>query len=168
MIKALLSLGTNMGDRKKNLARAIRYINVGVGHIIDLSGVYETEAWGFNTDQKFLNMVVEVITDYSPVEMLKNCQLIETKLGRTQTLNSSYESRPIDIDILFYNNDIIKKDTLIIPHPLLHKRKFVLEPLAEIAPDYLHPVLKHSVKELLKNCTDTAEVEQLGSIFFEP
>lgn len=168
MIKALLSLGTNMGDRKMNLARAIRYINVGVGHIIDLSGVYETEAWGFNADQKFLNMVVEVITDYSPLEMLKNCQLIENKLGRTRTKDTGYESRTIDIDILFYNNDIIKEDTLIIPHPLLHKRKFILEPLAEITPDYLHPTLKYSVKELLNRCTDTAEVEQLGSIFFEP
>ncbi|MDA3817347.1 MAG: 2-amino-4-hydroxy-6-hydroxymethyldihydropteridine diphosphokinase [Prolixibacteraceae bacterium] len=167
MIKAFLSLGSNVGDRHKFLSRAIRYINVGIGHIIDLSGVYETEAWGFDTEEKFLNMAVEIMTDYSPAEMLQKCHEIETKLGRERSDNEGYVSRPIDVDILLYANEIIDTPELTIPHKHLHERRFVLEPLSEISPDYVHPVLKLTIKELLKQCTDDKDVNQLGAIFYD-
>ncbi|HKK82482.1 MAG TPA: 2-amino-4-hydroxy-6-hydroxymethyldihydropteridine diphosphokinase [Prolixibacteraceae bacterium] len=167
MIKAFLSLGSNIGDRHKLLSRAIRYINVGIGHIIDLSGVYETEAWGFQTDEKFLNMAVEVMTDYSPEEILLKCHEIEAILGRERREGEGYISRPIDIDILLYAEKIIDKQELKIPHEHLHDRRFVLEPLSEIAPEYVHPVFKITIKELLKQCTDDKQVNQLGAIFYD-
>ncbi|MCF8363234.1 MAG: 2-amino-4-hydroxy-6-hydroxymethyldihydropteridine diphosphokinase [Prolixibacteraceae bacterium] len=167
MIKAFLSLGSNIGDRYKLLSRAIRYINVGIGHIIDLSGVYETEAWGFKTEEKFLNMVVEIMTDYSASEMLQKCHEIEEKLGRERIGGKGYASRPIDVDILLYANEIVDTPELVLPHKHLHERRFVLEPLSEIAPDYVHPVLKLTIKELLQQCTDDKEVNQLGAIFYD-
>lgn len=167
MIKAFLSLGSNIGDRYKLLSRAIRYINVGIGHIIDLSGVYETEPWGFETEDKFLNMAVEIITDYTPVEVLRKCQEIEEKLGRERPAGESYTSRPIDIDILLYSNEVIDNPDLVIPHKHLTGRRFVLEPLSEIAPEYVHPVLNQTIKELLKQCPDDKDVNQLGAIFYD-
>jgi 2-amino-4-hydroxy-6-hydroxymethyldihydropteridine diphosphokinase len=167
MIKAFLSLGSNIGDRHKLLSRAIRYINVGIGHIIDLSGLYETEAWGFNTEEKFLNMAVEIMTDYSPADVLNKCHEIEVKLGRERQVGEGYTSRPIDIDILLYSNEVVDTPDLVIPHKHLADRRFVLEPLSEIAPEYVHPVLKLTIKELLKQCPDDKEVNQLGAIFYD-
>lgn len=162
MKKAFLSLGTNIGDRKKNLARAIRYINVSIGHIIDLSGIYESEPWGFEAEENFLNLVVEVISDLEPLEMMKKCLEIEEKLGRIRSDSEGYSSRIIDIDILFYQDVVLSEPSLILPHPHLHNRRFVLEPLSEIASDYIHPVIGLSIAELLAKCTDTSSVEQLG------
>lgn len=167
MIKVFLSLGSNIGDRHKLLSRAIRYINVGIGHVIDLSGVYETEPWGFITEEKFLNMAVEIITDYSPMEVLNKCHEIEEKLGRERDASEGYISRTIDIDILLYSNEIVNIKELVIPHKHLADRRFVLEPLSEIAPGYIHPVLNLTIKELLKLCPDDNEVKQLGAIFYD-
>lgn len=162
MKKAFLSLGTNMGDRKKSLARAIRYINVSIGHIIDLSGIYETEPWGFNAEENFLNIVIEVISDLEPLEMMKKSLEIEDKLGRIRSNSNGYASRVIDIDILFYHDIVLSEPLLTLPHPHLHNRRFVLEPLSEIAPDFIHPILRLTVAELLAKCTDTCSVQQLG------
>lgn len=167
MKKAFLSLGSNIGDRKTNLARAIRYINIGVGHIIDLSGIYETAPWGFEADNNFLNIVIEIITDLTPHEALSKCIEIESKLGRNRSSEKGYASRTIDIDILFYQSVIVNESDLIIPHPLLHERRFVLEPLKQIDPDFLHPVFGLTIAELLEQCTDTSLVVQLGSIMNE-
>lgn len=167
MNKAFLSLGSNSGDRKTNLARAIRYINIGVGHIIDLSGIYETEPWGFEADTNFLNIVIEIITDLTPHEALKKCLEVESKLGRNRTNEQGYASRTIDIDILFYQGVIVNDSDLTIPHPLLHERRFVLEPLKQIDPDYVHPVMGLTIAELLDKCTDSSSVVQLGSIMNE-
>lgn len=167
MHKAFLSLGTNMGKREKNLSKAIRYINVGIGHIIDLSGIYETEPWGFESEDKFLNMVVEIITELTPLEMIDKCLEIETRLGRERDDTEGYTSRPIDVDILFYNEEIISESNLIVPHPHLHNRKFILEPLSEIAPDYMHPILGMSINELKDVCPDKSSVIQLGSISYD-
>jgi 2-amino-4-hydroxy-6-hydroxymethyldihydropteridine diphosphokinase len=167
MKKAFISLGSNVGDRKKNLGKAIRYINVSVGHIIDLSGIYETEPWGFESDEKFLNMVVEVISDLSPFEMMRNFLEIEKKLGRERFKSERYTSRTIDIDLLFYQDLIITEPELTVPHPHLHLRRFVLEPLCQIDPDYIHPVFGKTVTELLANCPDEGEVTQLGSMMYD-
>lgn len=151
-----------MGDRKKNLARAIRYINVSIGHIIDLSGIYESEPWGFEAQEHFLNIVVEVISDLEPLEMMRKSLEIEEKLGRVRSTSEGYVSRIIDIDLLFYQDVVLSEPSLTLPHPHLHKRRFVLEPMCEIAPDYIHPVIGLSIAELLKQCTDTSFVQQLG------
>lgn len=167
MKKAFLSLGSNIGDKKKNLARAIRYINVGIGHIIDLSGIYETEPWGFEANEKFLNMVIEIMSDLTPVEMMKKCLEVETKLGRIRNNSEGYSSRIIDIDILFYGKTIVSTPELTIPHPHIQNRLFVLEPMFEIAPDYLHPLMGMTISELLVECQDTSIITQLGSIQYE-
>ena len=167
MKKAFLSLGTNIGDKKKNLARATRYINVSIGHIIDLSGIYESEPWGFEADNNFLNMVIEVISDLTPMEMMQKCLEIEAKLGRIRDNSEGYSSRIIDIDILFFQDAIFSEPALTIPHPHLHNRRFVLEPLSEIAPDYVHPIMGLTIAELLANCTDTSRVTQLGSMLYD-
>lgn len=166
MKKAFLSLGSNIGDKKKNLARAIRYINVGVGHIIDLSGIYETDPWGFDSEEKFLNMVIEIISDLTPSEMMKKCLEIEVKLGRVRSKKDGYSSRIIDIDLLFYQKEIISEPDLIIPHPHIQNRRFVLEPLCEIDPDFIHPVLGKSIAALLAECSDNTKTEQLGSMMY--
>lgn len=166
MKKAFLSIGSNRGDKKKNLGRAVRYINVSMGQIIDLSGIYESEPWGFESNENFLNMVVEIFTDLRPQELLKNCMEIELKLGRVRKDGEGYASRTIDIDILLYADEVIDEENLKIPHPLIHERKFVLEPLAEIAPTNIHPVLGISIKDLLQKCKDESFVTQLGSITY--
>jgi 2-amino-4-hydroxy-6-hydroxymethyldihydropteridine diphosphokinase len=164
MKKAFLSLGTNIGDKKKNLSRAIRYVNVGIGHIIDLSGIYESEPWGFESQDTFLNMVIEIITDLTPMECIKKCLEIEEKLGRIRSKDEGYSSRIIDIDILLFDKEIITEPDLSIPHPLMQSRKFVLEPLSEIAPDFVHPVLGENIKDLLAKCPDQTQVTQLSSM----
>lgn len=167
MKKAFLSLGSNMGDRKLNLARAIRYINVGVGQIIDLSGIYETAPWGFEAAESFYNLAVEIITDLEPGEMISRCLDVEKQLGRKRNLAGGYASRAIDIDILFYENIILSEPELTLPHPHLHNRRFVLEPLCEIAPDFVHPTLNLTIRELLKQCPDQGSVKQMGSLLFD-
>jgi len=142
-------LGTNLGNRKQNLDRAISLIAIYTGEIKAVSGYYETEPWGFDSDMTFFNAVVQVATELSPDELLTQTQRIEKSLGRTGKSKSGvYHDRVIDIDILFYNTLIINEKHLIIPHPLLHKRVFVMQPLMEIAPELVHPVFGKNIREL--------------------
>lgn len=160
-----LSLGANLGEKEKNFLRAIQLINAQIGTIVDLSGLYETEPWGFESDDKFLNMVVAILSDYSANEVLEQCMKIEKEIGRVRVENAKgYSSRVIDVDILFYNNDIIAESTLIIPHEHILSRRFILEPMCDIAPDFIHPVAGKTIAELLASCSDKTEVAQLGTL----
>jgi 2-amino-4-hydroxy-6-hydroxymethyldihydropteridine diphosphokinase len=160
---AFLSIGTNLGNKESNLDHAAEKIEEYVGRILKSSSVYETEPWGFQAKNEFLNMVVMIETDLIPSDLLKKVLDIELLLGRVRTkkhYTSAYSSRLIDIDILLYENIIIDEPNLKIPHPLMHHRKFVLVPLCDIAPDLIHPVLKRSFASLLEICEDTGVVNK--------
>ncbi len=159
MHRVLISLGTNLGNRIGNLQRAALHISEQIGDIQQVGGLYETEPWGFNSDNWFMNTAIELKTKLSPDELLQKCMSIERNLGRKRDLTkTAYSSRLIDIDILFFDNEIIDLPELTIPHRHLHKRKFVLKPLNDIAPNFIHPILKQTIKILLENCTDKMEL----------
>ena len=143
-----LGLGSNMGEKQENLIRALDYISQRL-RIEKKSSVYDTEPVGNVNQPRFLNMVCRVSTSLPPASLLGVLKGIESKMGRLPS-GSSTSPRPIDIDILLYGDEVIDTPDLKIPHPRLAERAFVLVPLAEIAPDLIHPVLKHSVKDLLR------------------
>ena len=151
-----LLLGTNLGDRLTNLTAVRSQISELAGRIINESVIYETEPWGISDQPNYLNQVIQIDSDHTAEELLGILQKIETQLGRFR--NQKWTSRIIDIDILFYQQEIIKTNQLTVPHPYLHKRRFTLIPLAEIAPDFVHPVLKKPISELLALCPDTLMV----------
>ena len=153
-----IALGSNKGDKFKNLQLAINAIFEEIGAIVSISKVYQTEAMGFYGDD-FLNTCIAVNTNLSAKKVLKILQEIEVKLGRKPKKSIGYESREIDLDIIFYEDEIIDDKNLIIPHPEAHKRKFVLEPLQVIAANIQHPVLETTVEQLLTNCTDTTTLQ---------
>lgn len=146
-----LGLGANLGNREENLEIAIKKIEKQIGSIISQSAFYSSEPFGFESENLFLNCAVEISTRLLPYELLAATQLIEKEMGRlNKTDASGYSDRIIDIDILFYGNEVVCKNTnLIVPHPQMQERYFVLKPLAEIAPSFVHPVLKTTIKELL-------------------
>ena len=152
-----LGLGTNLGDREKNLSMAVDRIGEVIGKVIECSSVYETELWGFQSENRFLNMVVKVRSSLRPSGLLGRILMIEAQLGRLRS-GKGYKSRTIDIDILLYGSEVIMKEELEIPHPRIPVRKFVLEPLCELAPDMIHPVLKETFAELLAKCGDECGV----------
>jgi len=155
-----LLIGGNLGDRFKLLSQAKFEIQKEIGQIEKESSIYETAAWGFKSENDFLNQVIMISTDFNAIEILKLCQEIENKLGRTRE-SEQYASRTMDIDILFYNDEIIDFPELKIPHIQLHKRKFTLEPLSEIAPKFVHPSLSKTMKGLLQECSDKSEVKKI-------
>jgi 2-amino-4-hydroxy-6-hydroxymethyldihydropteridine diphosphokinase len=153
MTKVFLSLGSNQGNRILALAEAYWEISYQVGFILDVSSVYETEPWGFETDERFLNMVLEVETDLSPPLLMTILLDIEAGMGRTRQ-EGGYVSRVIDIDILFMDELVTQSGNPELPHPRMHLRRFVLQPMTELAPGFRHPVLGNSMKELLEACND--------------
>jgi len=149
MTKVYLGLGTNLGDKQHNLNLAVHEIEKQIGKPFSLSAFYETTPWGFTSDNSFLNAVIGVETDLSPVRLLEITQQIEKETGRSQkSVEGKYEDRIIDIDLLIYGEEILNTSELTIPHPLMTERLFVMEPLAEIAPGLVHPVLKIPMKEI--------------------
>lgn len=162
MKKVILGLGTNLGDREANLSVAVAKIVEHIGPVVRISSVYETEPWGFSSEEKFLNIVVETETRLGPSGLLGRMLMIEAEMGRLRH-GRGYSSRIIDLDILLYGEKEVDTPVLVIPHPKLHERKFVLVPLCEIAPDLLHPVLKKSIKQLLSECPDKNKVTRLKS-----
>ncbi len=149
MSKAYISIGSNIGEREKNCLRAIELMEKEHITVIKQSSIYETEPWGVNNQPLFLNMVIEIETDLTPLELLKVLKDIEKKMGRVNSYH--WGPRIIDLDILLFDNLIINMDNLIIPHPFLHERDFVLRPLKEIAQEIKHPVLNKSVDELFRD-----------------
>ena len=151
-----IGLGSNKGNREQLMAQAIEMLSVALGAPVRLSSLVETEPWGFSSQNKFLNIVALFTTTLSPVELLDATEDIERRLGRTikSTAATGYSDRPMDIDILFYGDEIISTPRLTVPHPRLHERDFVLRPLAEIAPALQHPVMGKSVSQLLQMLGD--------------
>ncbi|NCD69830.1 2-amino-4-hydroxy-6-hydroxymethyldihydropteridine diphosphokinase [Mucilaginibacter agri] len=159
MIKVFLLLGSNLGDRQLFLKQAINGIK-NIADVVKVSSIYETEAWGKEGEPDYLNQVVIVKTDMLPRAMLKKILDLELSLGRQR--NEKWGSRTIDIDILFYGEMEINDDPdLTVPHPRLHERRFTLEPLAELAPDFVHPLLKKTILQLKSELTDSLIVKKL-------
>lgn len=154
-------LGSNIGDSEKVLSAAIELIELEIGKVIDASSVYSTKAWGVEDQPDFLNQVVEIESNLDPENLLVKINEIEKKLGRVRF--QKWHSRIIDIDILYFGAEIIDTPNLVIPHPENQNRNFVLIPMAEIAPELIHPVLGISQKELLLKCADPLEVRLMQS-----
>jgi len=152
-----LITGGNLGNRLEYLQKAKKLIGKYIGIIIKHSSIYETEPWGFDHSNKFLNQVLFLQTEKDPYHVLDDIQNIENKIGRKRS-GKVYEARIIDIDILFYNNLIISGTKLNIPHKHFENRKFSLVPMFEIAPNFEHPVLNKSIEELLAGCMDNSQV----------
>ncbi len=154
-----VGLGSNLGDRAGNLLMAVRGLMEASFVVHKLSGIYETEPVGIETDKKFLNMVAEIhVTNVSPTQMMARLLRIEYLLGRGD--KSVKKPRTVDLDILFFGDTKMETDFLTLPHPRLHLRKFVLKPLAKLAPNFVHPLLQAEVADLLAACEDTSEVRR--------
>ncbi len=149
-----LGLGTNIGNRRGNLVKAAALLAERVGDILALSGFMETEPWGFESENLFLNAAIKMETPLTPDELLSATQAIEREMGREKKSDGSYHDRVIDIDILLYDNRVIEQPGLIVPHPLMQERLFVMAPLAEIAPFERHPLLGQTFIELADSLRD--------------
>ncbi len=159
MENVYLLLGSNETDRFGNLEKACEWIALRCGKILKKSALYETEAWGLNEQNAFINQAVLIETSFAPKELLLQLKAIEKEIGRVETVK--WGPRVIDIDILFYGNDVLDTEELKVPHPFLHERRFTLAPLNEIAAEFVHPVLNKTVNELLQNCNDTSLVKRI-------
>lgn len=159
--RVVLCIGGNLGERLENIEETRDFITFNIGDITMASSVYESPAWGMEKAPDFLNQVLMVETNLSAPLLLAEIRELEEFYGRERK-EGVYKSREMDVDVLFFNEEIIEESTLTVPHPRLHERKFVLTPLAEILPDFIHPVLKKSISELLKACEDTAEVKRIA------
>jgi 2-amino-4-hydroxy-6-hydroxymethyldihydropteridine diphosphokinase len=159
MNTAYLLLGSNLGDRKTFLSDAVERIEKSCGKVIASSSLYNTQAWGTTDQRDFLNQAVCIETELSANDLLDRILNIEERIGRVR--DKKWEARIIDIDILFFNSDIINTSKLTIPHPFLQERKFALSPLSDIAGDFIHPVIKKSVKKMLSECDEKLLVSKL-------
>jgi 2-amino-4-hydroxy-6-hydroxymethyldihydropteridine diphosphokinase len=162
MNKTYLSLGTNRGNRSANLDRAVTLLSEWVGNIVSLSSLYETPPWRMVDKTDFFNRVLLLETALTATQLIDTVILVESMMGRVRT-SKKYEPRIIDIDILFFNEEIINTEELTVPHPLMAERKFVLEPMMEIAPKFIHPVFKKNMVQLLNECEDKSAIKKLVS-----
>lgn len=152
MTRLYLSLGTNLGDRQHNLCAAVTFINDRIGTVEACSSIIETEPWGFTSSNAFLNQAVSVQTLFEPLEVLHKLQEIEREMGRNEkSYNGIYKDRIIDIDILLYGNSVLNTAELVLPHPLMTQRKFVMQPLSELAPDLVHPIYGKTISQLFES-----------------
>lgn len=161
-----LLLGGNLGDRAKTLSEALAGIGQQIGKITAQSLVYETAAWGVTDQPAFFNQVVQVQTPLSPERLLEEIHRIEAVAGRVR--HDKWQARTLDIDVLFYGDEMIRSASLTVPHPELQNRRFTLVPLVQVAPQFVHPGLKKTMQELLEECTDTLEVRAVtGADWFK-
>jgi 2-amino-4-hydroxy-6-hydroxymethyldihydropteridine diphosphokinase len=157
---AFIGIGSNRDNRKENCKTAVKIISSDKDTaIIKKSSLYETEAWGKESQNNFINCVAEIKTDKNVFDFFSFLQQTENKIGKQK--ESFWGPRKIDIDLLFFGQEIINEPDLKVPHPFLHLRRFVIEPLSEIAPDFIHPTINLSIKVLLKNLTDTKKVSKI-------
>ncbi|WP_335965650.1 2-amino-4-hydroxy-6-hydroxymethyldihydropteridine diphosphokinase [Galbibacter sp. PAP.153] len=155
--RTYLSAGSNLGNKFENLSKTVNLLHARAGKVVSCSPIYQTPAWGFDSDD-FYNICVALDTEMQPQELLDVLLQIEKEMGRVRNKKKGYSARTIDLDILFYNDAIIDEPDLVVPHPQLHLRKFVLQPLAAIAPGKIHPILQKSIAELLNECGDKSEL----------
>ena len=158
MNTAYLLIGGNLGDRVSNLAGALALISERAGQPFAISALYETAAWGLSNQPDFLNQAIAITTNLTASQLLETILDIEAEMGRQR--NEKYGPRLLDIDIIFFNSDIIDMASLTVPHPHLQNRRFVLVPLAEIAPHLIHPVLQTTIQQLLNDCPDPLDVKK--------
>lgn len=156
--KVITGMGSNLGDRFSALERAMEFIREEAGEITAVSSVWETEPWGFDADEQFLNMVAVIRTFHSPVQLIQLFRSIEGRMGRRRSGGGRYESRVIDLDILLWEERVISIPGLEVPHPKIADRRFVLKPLSEVAPAAVHPVTGLTVAEMLQLCADNSDV----------
>ncbi len=154
--KIILSLGSNLGNKKQLLEQAIEMIHENVGTVVRVSNLYETPSWGFE-GESFFNLVLLMHSTKSAQKILVALQKIEKKLGRQPKKAAVYENRPIDIDIVFFNNEVVESENLEIPHPKMQLRKFVLQPMMDVDADFFHPKLNKNMTQLLKDCIDDSD-----------
>jgi len=158
MNTAYLLTGSNLGESASQLTLANQYISQKCGKIITQSAVYQTAPWGIQDQPFFLNQAIKLSTELEPEVLMQELLLIETLMGRIRTIK--YGPRVIDLDILFFNDLIINKPLLQLPHPAMAERRFVLVPMAEIAPNLVHPVYNKTIQTLLLDCTDSSDVQK--------
>lgn len=158
MVNLFLGLGGNVGNVSGKFQIVLDKIDKDIGRVIARSSTYKTEPWGDKNQDFFLNQVVEVQSTLNADEVLMKILDIEKSLGRNRNKDNQFAARTIDIDILFFGNEIIKRPNLVIPHPRLHLRNFVLTPLFEIAPEFLHPSFNRRIKDLIKETSDKSDV----------
>ncbi len=156
----ILQLGSNLGNRTGNLHRAHLLIGESIGPIKSVSSIYETAPWGYDSKNGFLNQCITIRSDMDPGRILEKIHLIEEKLGR-QERSLEYIDRLIDIDILFYGDMVLSLPDLQIPHNKIPDRRFALVPLAEILPDFEHPIFRKTISTLLSECIDNLEVKRI-------
>lgn len=158
--KVILSIGSNLGDKLQNCRHATEMLEESVGKILKQSSYYESEPWGYESNNLFINCAVEVLTSLNPIELLKQIKDIEEKLGRDKSVSNLYKDRIIDIDIIFYGNQVVITDFLKIPHILYRKRKFVILPMLEIVPEKIDPVDGKKIFQILQECDDFITVKK--------
>ena len=159
MNKTYLLLGSNIGNNKQQLSAAIKHIKKNIGKVTRQSELYATAAWGNTKQPDFLNQVIVVETKMNALQTLQTILSIEKEMGRVRTVKNA--PRIIDIDILFFNKDIVNETNLSVPHPEIQNRRFVLVPLNELSPNFKHPVFQQSIHHLLKICLDPLNVKKI-------
>ncbi len=163
MHRIFMGIGGNLGDKQLNFEKVYLLIEKELGRIVQKSSVYETPPWGFSAKENFWNQVVLIETLMEPEELLAGINQVENSFGRKRQ-TGNYRSREMDIDVIYFDDRIINTEVLIIPHPLLAQRLFVLVPLVEIAPDFQHPVLKQSNQQLLESCSDASKIKKIIAV----